>query len=150
MKTPPSAIRTGNARPGGEQARGARVTERIGRGIRIGLAAAASLCLFATGGRPAAAQTYADRGEYLVTAVAACGNCHTPRDPANKPIPGMELAGGREFDIEPGHIVGPNITPDKETGIGGWTVGQIVGSMPTANGRTVQSSARRCRLSSTG
>jgi len=24
------------------------------------------------------------------------------RDAANKPIPGLELAGGREFDIEPG------------------------------------------------
>ena len=38
----------------------------------------------------------------------------------------MELAGGREFDIEAGHIVGPNITPDRETGIGDWSIGQIV------------------------
>jgi hypothetical protein len=38
----------------------------------------------------------------------------------------MELAGGREFDIEAGHIVGSNITPDRETGIGNWSVGQIV------------------------
>jgi mono/diheme cytochrome c family protein len=75
------------------------------------------------------AQTYADRGEYLVTTVGACGNCHTPRDAANKPIQRMELAGGREFDIGAGHIVGPNITPDKETGIGDWTVGQIVNAL---------------------
>lgn len=84
---------------------------------------------FTIAGQPATAQTYADRGEYLVTAVAACGNCHTPRDANNKPLPGMELAGGREFDIDPGHIVGPNITPDKETGIGNWTIGQIVNSL---------------------
>ena len=39
----------------------------------------------------------------------------------NAPIAGMELAGGREFDIEAGHIIGPNITPDRETGIGNWS-----------------------------
>jgi mono/diheme cytochrome c family protein len=72
------------------------------------------------------AQTYRERGAYLVDALAACGNCHTPHDAASKPIPGMELAGGREFDIEAGHIVGPNITPDRDTGIGDWTIGQIV------------------------
>jgi len=72
------------------------------------------------------AQTYRERGAYLVNAVAVCGNCHTPHDAANTPILGMELAGGREFDIEAGHIVGSNITPDRETGIGDWSVGQIV------------------------
>src|SRR5256885_84140 len=71
-------------------------------------------------------QTYRERGAYLVDALAACGNCHTPHDATSKPIPGMELAGGREFDIEAGHIIGPNITPDRETGIGNWSVGQIV------------------------
>jgi hypothetical protein len=30
-----------------------------------------------------------------------------------KPIDGKELAGGREFDIADGHIVGSNITPDR-------------------------------------
>ena len=72
------------------------------------------------------AQTYRERGAYLVNAVAVCGNCHTPHEAANTPIDGMELAGGREFDIEAGHIIGPNITPDRETGIGNWSVGQIV------------------------
>ena len=39
----------------------------------------------------------------------------------------MALAGGLEFDDAPiGHVVGPNITPDLETGIGGWTEVQIV------------------------
>lgn len=75
---------------------------------------------------PAVAQTYQERGAYLVGTLGACGNCHTPHDAANRPIAGMELAGGREFDFEAGHAVGPNITPDKETGIGSWTVWQIV------------------------
>ena len=97
-------------------------------GHRRRTALVACLCvgvLLAAAGR-GAAQTYRERGAYLVNAVAVCGNCHTPRDAANTPIPGMELAGGREFDIEAGHIVGSNITPDRETGIGNWSVGQIV------------------------
>lgn len=74
----------------------------------------------------AGAQTYRERGAYLVKALSACGNCHTPRDAENKPLPGMELAGGREFDIDVGHIVAPNVTPDPETGIGKWSEDQIV------------------------
>jgi mono/diheme cytochrome c family protein len=75
----------------------------------------------------ASAETPLERGKYLVTTIGACGNCHTPRDAAGKPIAGRELAGGFEFD-DPGigHIVGTNITPDKETGIGNWTEAQIV------------------------
>jgi hypothetical protein len=39
----------------------------------------------------------------------------------------MELAGGLEFDDGVlGHVVVPNITPDRQTGIGGWTQEQIV------------------------
>jgi mono/diheme cytochrome c family protein len=87
------------------------------------------LCIAALLGTTSArsvAQTYRERGAYLVDALAACGNCHTPHDSTSAPITGMELAGGREFDIEAGHIVGPNITPDRETGIGDWSIGQIV------------------------
>jgi mono/diheme cytochrome c family protein len=75
----------------------------------------------------AQSQTYQERGAYLVNALAVCGNCHTPRDPSHQPIADMALAGGFAFDEAVlGHIVGPNITPDKETGIGSWTLGQIV------------------------
>jgi mono/diheme cytochrome c family protein len=97
----------------------------IGHRRRRALVALAACALAAWGGG-SAAQTYRERGAYLVNAVAGCGNCHTPHDSANDPIADMELAGGREFDIEAGHIVGPNITPDRETGIGDWSVGQIV------------------------
>jgi len=86
---------------------------------------AAMCCVIA--GLPAFGQTYLERGAYLVTAISVCGNCHSPHDAANNPIPGMELAGGREFDEATlGHIVGPNITPDPETGIGKWSEDQIV------------------------
>jgi len=76
------------------------------------------ICLTGT----AAAETLVERGAYLVTTVAACGNCHTPRDAAGKPMANMELAGGSEFeDGQIGHVVVRNITPDPETGIGRWT-----------------------------
>jgi len=74
----------------------------------------------------AAAETPRERGAYLVTTVGACGNCHTPKDQAAKAIAGQELSGGVEFDIPPAHVVGPNITPDPETGIGKWSEADIV------------------------
>jgi len=90
------------------------------------IAAAAALAMIAAGGG-ARGETYQERGAYLVTTLGACGNCHTPRDAANRPIAGMDLAGGREFNVAGlGHIVGPNLTPDPETGIGAWSEGQIV------------------------
>ncbi|HYM73436.1 MAG TPA: c-type cytochrome, partial [Stellaceae bacterium] len=89
------------------------------------LAAGAGLLVVVTG-TATHGETRLERGAYLVTTLGACGNCHTTRNADNRPVEGMELAGGREFDIEIGHIVGPNVTPDKETGIGNWTEGQIV------------------------
>jgi mono/diheme cytochrome c family protein len=75
---------------------------------------------------PRAAEAQRERGAYLVNTIAACGNCHTPKEANGKPIPDQELAGGVEFDIPPAHVVGPNITPDPETGIGNWTEAEIV------------------------
>ncbi|HEX3861852.1 MAG TPA: c-type cytochrome [Stellaceae bacterium] len=67
-----------------------------------------------------------ERGAYLVTTIAGCGNCHSPRDAAGHVEAGQELSGGVEFDLPLGHIVAPNITPDRETGIGNWTAAQII------------------------
>jgi mono/diheme cytochrome c family protein len=67
-----------------------------------------------------------ERGRYLVTTIMACGNCHTPKDGEGRPIAGKELAGGGVgFDIPPFLGVAANITPDRETGIGGWTDAEI-------------------------
>jgi mono/diheme cytochrome c family protein len=63
-----------------------------------------------------------NRGAYLVRALGHCGECHTPRDPLGGKKPGMELA-GTESGPEGGII--PNITPDKDTGIGGWRDRQL-------------------------
>ncbi len=55
-----------------------------------------------------------ERGRYLATA-ADCSGCHT--------IPERDesYAGGREIETPFGNITSPNITPDRETGIGNYT-----------------------------
>ena len=66
------------------------------------------------------------RGRYLVTTILACGNCHTPKDELGRPRADMELAGGGlSFDTP--HFAGtaPNLTPDRETGIGEWSAEDI-------------------------
>lgn len=72
------------------------------------------------------------RGAYLVTTIGSCGNCHTPRSPSGQVMAGMALAGGFSFDTHDpgiGVITTPNITPDKETGIGNWSAAQIVDAL---------------------
>jgi mono/diheme cytochrome c family protein len=82
------------------------------------------------------AETIVERGEYLVTTIGGCGNCHTPRQGGTiegKVIPGTELSGGLQLDEDVGHLSIPNITPDIKTGIGEWTDKQIVEAL--RNGR---------------
>jgi cytochrome c5 len=55
------------------------------------------------------------RGEYLVKA-GDCIACHT-----NSPEKGIPFAGGLPMQTPFGTIYSPNLTPDKETGIGKWT-----------------------------
>jgi mono/diheme cytochrome c family protein len=98
---------------------------RFGNAIRQASAASAFIVL-ATLSIGAFAETPRNRGAYLVTTIAGCGNCHTPRDKSGKAIAAQELAGGLEFDIPPAHVVTPNITPDAETGIGRWSEAEIV------------------------
>ena len=70
------------------------------------------------------------RGKYLV-AIAGCNDCHTPGYFLGKPDMARFL-GGSEVGFEmPGLGVfhGPNLTPDKATGLGGWTDAQIVAAI---------------------
>jgi cbb3-type cytochrome c oxidase subunit III len=53
------------------------------------------------------------RGKYLVDA-GDCVACHTAER-------GKRFAGGRPIETPFGVIYSPNITPDRETGIGGWS-----------------------------
>ena len=64
-----------------------------------------------------------NRGAYLVTALAHCGECHTPRNFLGAVRPGQRLAGTP--DGPDGQLV-PNITPDPRTGIGKWEQDDIV------------------------
>ncbi|WP_420147611.1 c-type cytochrome [Spirosoma sp.] len=59
-------------------------------------------------------------GKYVAT-FASCGECHTPVDGQGQPLPGLEMAGGREFPMPTGMVRSMNITPDQKTGIGNWT-----------------------------
>jgi mono/diheme cytochrome c family protein len=68
---------------------------------------------------PQAPKSGLERGRYLVEHVAICGDCHTPRNFIGAPNPALYMAGQEEKASPLGERV-PNITPDKETGIGDW------------------------------
>lgn len=87
-----------------------------------------ALCLLASGIPGAQAETMLERGEYLMKSVVACGNCHTPQSPAG-PEPGKELSGQLVLKVPEFTAYAPNITPDKETGIGSWTDAQIIAAI---------------------
>lgn len=79
--------------------------------------------------RPDAARDAAwNRGAYLVQAVAHCAECHTPRNRLGGFRIGMYLAGDKA-GAEGGLV--PNITPDKETGIGRWSRGELIDYLKT-------------------
>lgn len=59
-----------------------------------------------------------NRGRYLVEAAGHCAECHTQRDRLGGLKRAAWLAGSR--DGAEGKAA-PNITPDRETGIGGWS-----------------------------
>ena len=64
-----------------------------------------------------------NRGAYLVEAVGHCGECHTPRSGLGALDHSMALAG--TVNGPDGGLV-PNITPHPKTGIGDWTVDDLV------------------------
>jgi mono/diheme cytochrome c family protein len=89
------------------------------------IAALTAATIFFVLSSAASAETPLERGTYLMQSIVACGNCHTPKGPDGE-IPGMELAGGFKFDEKPFTAYAPNITPDKETGVGNWTDAQLI------------------------
>ena len=60
------------------------------------------------------------RGSYLVNGILTCGNCHTPKGPTGE-IGDRAFSGGLSWDEAPFKVTAPNITQDKETGIGNYT-----------------------------
>src|SRR3982074_2819761 len=87
--------------------------------IRIALLSLLAAC----GG--AMAESPVERGGYLVNTIMACGNCHTPRDADGRTIAEKAFSGGLAFTTPAFIATAPNITPDVETGIGGWSDAEI-------------------------
>jgi mono/diheme cytochrome c family protein len=80
--------------------------------------------------RPAPDRSEANnRGAYLVTALAHCGECHTPRNWFGATEPDRFLAGNPHG---PDRKSVPNITPDPQTGIGNWSEEDITTLLKTA------------------
>jgi len=66
------------------------------------------------------------RGDYLVNGILTCGNCHTPKGPTgDTDIAERAFSGGRSWDEPPFKVTAPNITQDKETGIGKYTDAEL-------------------------
>ena len=90
------------------------------RHLAIGLLALAS------GVVAAQAQSGASlaRGKYLVDTVMTCQNCHTPRGPNGLALD-KDMSGALRFNEPPFDVTAANITSDKETGIGSWSLADI-------------------------
>lgn len=79
-----------------------------------------------------------ERGKYLVS-LLGCGSCHTNGALTGLPVPSQLLAGS-DVGIawsnplalrDPGIVYPANLTPDVETGIGSWSVEQLVQMLQT-------------------
>jgi mono/diheme cytochrome c family protein len=68
-----------------------------------------------------AAAAEIERGQYLAR-IGDCVSCHTRRG-------GAPFAGGRSLHTPFGIVYSANITPDGETGIGGWSEAEFVGAL---------------------
>jgi mono/diheme cytochrome c family protein len=67
------------------------------------------------------------RGRYLAI-VGDCAPCHTAPG-------GAPYAGGRALETPFGTLIGPNLTPDLETGIGAWSDDDFVNALHNGKGR---------------
>ncbi len=100
-------------------------------------AAAVALAVKRPDQRPAPALTLErtperiERGRYVYGEVAHCAGCHNGRDWSKFSAPSEpgQIGAGFAFPAElglPGTVAASNLTPDRETGLGGWTDGEIV------------------------
>ncbi|MGE7137122.1 c-type cytochrome [Luteibacter sp. NPDC031894] len=72
------------------------------------------------------AATDVERGKYLAT-LGDCAACHTSRS-------GQPFAGGRVLPTPFGAIPAPNLTPDRDTGIGAWSADDFYRAMHSGVG----------------
>ena len=96
----------------------------------LALAVAAGISVSLISASAFAQDAQIKRGQYLVT-FGGCTDCHTPGYFFGKPDMARFL-GGSEVGFEiPGLGVfhGPNLTPDRETGLGTWSPEQIIAAI---------------------
>lgn len=72
-----------------------------------------------------------NRGRYLSEAVVHCQECHTPRNFLGAVESGAHAYAGNPNG--PDGVRSSNITPDKDTGIGQWSVADIAGLLKTGH-----------------
>jgi mono/diheme cytochrome c family protein len=89
--------------------------------IRRETAGLAALVLLSSTSLSAAEDSLAERGEYISN-LAGCHTCHLGED-------GTQWKGGTPLATPFGNLLGPNITQDKETGIGNWTRDDFEGAL---------------------
>jgi mono/diheme cytochrome c family protein len=100
--------------------------------LALGIAlAGAGLALLLSPAHAADAKQIA-HGKYLVNA-GSCTDCHTPGHFLGKPDMTKFLGGSDVGFAIPGLgvFVAPNLTPDKDTGLGNWTPEQIATAVTT-------------------
>jgi hypothetical protein len=73
-----------------------------------------------------------ERGEYL-SRMFLCRDCHSPRDSTGAYAQGhLFEGGGYQVPLPDGHVLSaPNLTPDRETGLGAWSDAEIVRAIRT-------------------
>ena len=102
--------------------------------MKIGIAAAAALCLvigISSITMAAERDNQIRRGKYLV-AIMDCTGCHTPGGLVGQPDSKRFLAGADiGFGTPAAYIYPPNLTPDRETGLGRWSEADIVKAIRT-------------------
>lgn len=110
------------------------------RRAAIGVVLGCAMAAVAGGAEPTVAETLLERGDYLVNGIANCGNCHSPHH-QDGTLSGPALSGGDAIFGEGFTAYPPNITPDRGTGLGGWTEDQIVVAL--REGRTPSGASLR-------
>ena len=123
----------------GKYRRGGTSGGRTTASLRFAVALAVACTAMPLGANAASKHEIA-RGKYLVN-VGSCTDCHTPGSFFGKPDM-TKFLGGSDVGFAIPHLgvfVGPNLTPDKATGLGNWTPAQIVNAI--TKGQTPQGRA---------
>ena len=115
---------------------------RMRRGLSVVVVLVLGACggMMKTGGEPAVmvTETLSDQvalGKRLAEGIMACGSCHTSGNFEGDPDAEGYLAGDAWLGQPWGRIGVPNITPDMETGIGGWTDPQLLRALTNGYSR---------------